>query len=36
MVHGETSVAESFAKTVKNELQIDTYVPRLNESVEID
>lgn len=36
MVHGEESVSLEFAKNIKQELKIDTYVPNLNEVVELD
>ncbi len=36
MVHGEPDVATEFAQEVKRELQVDTYVPKLNETVEIE
>jgi len=36
MVHGEKATSDNFAMYVKNELQVDTYVPDLNEIVDLD
>lgn len=36
LTHGEEEVAMNFAENVYNELQIDTYVPNMNEIVELE
>ncbi len=36
MVHGEESVSTEFAKNINEELQVDTYVPNLYETVELE
>jgi len=35
LTHGEESIATGFAAKVNHDLQIDTYVPNLNEEVEL-
>lgn len=35
ITHGEKEVANEFAEHVRNELQIDTHVPKLNEEIEL-
>jgi len=36
LVHGEESVVNSFANNIKQEMHVDTFVPKLNEKVEIE
>src|SRR5690606_3604563 len=36
MVHGEEEVSLEFAKNINEELKVDTYVPQLNEVVELE
>lgn len=36
ITHGEESVALGFAKNIKQELKVDTYVPQMNEVVDLD
>jgi metallo-beta-lactamase family protein len=36
VVHGEESIAEEFAKNIKEEIRVDTYVPSMNEEIDLD
>ena len=36
MTHGEEDIALGFASNIKQELQVDTYVPSLGEEIELD